>query len=315
MVITLTHAVVGLLKDLFINLQQTHEKAISPQYDLAYMALLNEKDDDEDDKQAATTFDNLQPLGTDNDVEMTDAVSDTENNNDINRDTTTDQKDIVENGTDKQPVENGTTHTNGTVTEYSDDIRPDSPPPAYNEVFSKAEQAEHLVTDIKKPIAEPSTSRPVPELPPKTKERPSADTMMFGKQQDVTECMSNVMYLVEAALKPLSKTDDGEQVDDMIRQLFYGKARQIISYCDNKTSKTVKKEMEEDFSHVIVEASESKDLYDGLDEYFCASTLENFQGGNDATREVTVKSFPPVLQILFQVKSCINRICTSNMLL
>lgn len=112
--------------------------------------------------------------------------------------------------------------------------------------------------------------------------------------------MSNVMYLVEAALKPLQKTQDGEQIDDMIRQVFYGKARQILSYCDNTTLQVVKKEMEEDFSHVIVDASEGKNLYDGLDEYFFENQVENFQGGHEATREVAVKSFPPVLQILVQ---------------
>lgn len=109
------------------------------------------------------------------------------------------------------------------------------------------------------------------------------------------------MYLVEAALKPLETTEDGEQIDDMIRQVFYGKARQILSYRDTNTLENVKKEMEEDFSHVIVDASEGKDLYDGLDEYFFADKVEEFQGGYEATREVTVKSFPPVLQILVQV--------------
>lgn len=109
------------------------------------------------------------------------------------------------------------------------------------------------------------------------------------------------MYLVEAALKPLKKTQDGEQIDDMIRQLFYGKARQILSYVDNKTMQEVKKNKEEDFSHVIVDACEGKTLYDGLDEYFFADKVENFQGGEEATREVTVKTLPPVLQVLVQV--------------
>ncbi|KAG1439237.1 hypothetical protein G6F56_012356 [Rhizopus delemar] len=147
----------------------------------------------------------------------------------------------------------------------------------------------------------------------KPKERPSVDAMMFGKQQDVTECMGNVMYLVEAALKPISKTEDGEQIDDMIRQVFYGKARQIISYCDDTTLKTVKKEMEEDFSHVIVDASEGKDLYDGLDEYFFENQLENFQGGHEAIREVSVKSFPPVLQVLVQIKGWKQKSGKENM--
>lgn len=227
---------VELLKTLFVSLQCTTEKAISPEYDLAYMALLNEKDQQQQEEDTTTLRDP---------EEMEYEVGD---NSSISSNT------------------------------------PADAPPAYEEVMKKEQEQ---IEEVEK-------------LPNKPKERPSVDAMMFGKQQDVTECMGNVMYLVEAALKPISKTEDGEQIDDMIRQLFYGKARQIISYCDNATLKTVKKEMEEDFSHVIVDASEGKDLYDGLDEYFFENQLENFQGGHEAIREVSVKSFPPVLQILVQ---------------
>lgn len=111
--------------------------------------------------------------------------------------------------------------------------------------------------------------------------------------------MGNVMYLVEAALKPVEKQHD-EQTRDMVRDLFYGKARQILTYEDTRTNKSVRKEQEEEFSHVIVDAVAGKDLYDGLDEYFFASSVENFDGGSEAMREVTVKSFPPVLQIQVQ---------------
>ncbi|KAI9342437.1 hypothetical protein BD770DRAFT_329830 [Pilaira anomala] len=232
---------VELLKRLFIDLQETQEKAISPEYDLAYMALLNEKDDD--DNNTATDVLPEEPS----------ASSSTQN--------------VI---FDIQP--------------------PNSPPPSYEDVVPDADEKLHFEDDIKKPMMDV----------PKVKERPSVDTMMFGKQQDVTECMGNIMYLVEAALKPLKKTEDGEQIDDMIRQVFYGKARQIVSYYDNTTSKMVKNEMEEDFSHVLVDALEGKDLYDGLDDYFFAGKLEEFQGGYEATREVTVKSFPPVLQIQIQ---------------
>ncbi|OAD68228.1 hypothetical protein PHYBLDRAFT_183194 [Phycomyces blakesleeanus NRRL 1555(-)] len=137
--------------------------------------------------------------------------------------------------------------------------------------------------------------------PPITAKRPPPNpaTMMFGKQQDVTECMDNVTYLIEAALKPV-ETQDGEQVRDMVRDLFYGKARQILTYQDTQTSQNIKKIKEEEFSHLIVDAAQGKDLYDGLDEYFFADQVENFQGGREATREVTVSTFPPVLQIIVQ---------------
>lgn len=284
---------------MFIQLENTNEKTISPEYDLAYMALLNEKDEEDafieapaKDKQATqvedtSTNDKQQRFEADTKYTTADADSDdiTEAliSTPINK---TLNDNIPSNFTDKLQTEEETR----SFTESAEDaMRPASPPPAYNEISNK--HRESLIDQKSKP-----------KTPVKTKERPSVDSMMFGTQQDVTECMGNVMYLVEAALKPLKKTEDGEQVDDMIRQVFYGKARQILSYCDNATLKTVKKEMEEDFSHVIVDASEGKDLYDGLDEYFFADQVENFQGGHEATREVTVKSFPPVLQILVQVK-------------
>lgn len=111
--------------------------------------------------------------------------------------------------------------------------------------------------------------------------------------------MGNVMYLVEAALKPM-EVKDGEQTRDMVRDLFYGKARQILTYEDTQTLQRVSKVQEEDFSYVIIDASKDKGLYDGLDEYFFAGQVENFHGGRKATREVSVKRFPPVLQIQVQ---------------
>lgn len=107
------------------------------------------------------------------------------------------------------------------------------------------------------------------------------------------------MFLIEAALKPLEKKND-EQTRDIVRDLFYFKARQILTYQDTQTLCNVRKEQHEEFAHVMVDAVEGKDLYDGLDEYFFAGRVENFHGGRGATREVTVSTFPPVLQIQVQ---------------
>ncbi|KAI8366547.1 hypothetical protein BD560DRAFT_400644 [Blakeslea trispora] len=246
---------VELLKELFVQLQHCKERAISPQYDLAYMALLNQKEEEEGEE---ATGECLIDTSLPQDGQK-DEPADTE------------MTDAVEHHLDDQTPEQ-------TIKE--EDLEA---PPSYESVVSKDK--------LKQPLVDAKKSEP--------KERPNMDTMMFGRQQDVTECMGNVMYLVEAALKPLSKTEDGEQVDDMIRQTFYGKARQILSYRDNTTLQTIKKEQEEDFSHIIVDAKEGKNLYDIMDEYFFANQVD-FQGGHEATREVTVKSFPPILQVLVQ---------------
>ncbi|CAO3656591.1 unnamed protein product [Mucor hiemalis] len=288
---------VELLEGLFINLQETNEKAISPEVELAYMALLNVKDEEvvaketeKDDKlsevkeevatseNVASEEDKMEEASTE--VEQLDVDTEMKESSPL-------PSDPINQGnksTSDVDIEYEFTHAGFTANTIPP---PKSPPPAYDEIPSSFHQIQPV--DDKKPA---ESSKP--------NHRPSVDTMMFGKQQDVTECMGNVMYLVEAALKPLQKTQDGEQIDDMIRQLFYGKARQILSYVDNKTMEVVKKNKEEDFSHVIVDACEGKTLYDGLDEYFFADKVENFQGGQEATREVTVTTLPPVLQVLVQ---------------
>ncbi|KAK4509805.1 uncharacterized protein ATC70_007109 [Mucor velutinosus] len=298
---------VGLLRELFLNLHQTNDRAISPQTDLAYMALLNEKDDQDDAATAdVPQSEQQQQTSKETDVNMeavTEPVSDESTAMMTDDSFASLQTAMKASGarddqvpavsplqSSELPTEDP--HEDG-MASMQEDIRSDSPPPAYQDIASSSSKQNE-------PENKKAPSSSTAKAPSKPKQRPSVDTMMFGKQQDVTECMGNVMYLVEAALKPLHKTEDGEQVDDMIRQTFYGKARQILSYRDDSTLQVVKKEMEEDFSHVIVDASESKDLYDGLDEYFFAEHVENFQGGHEATREVTVKTFPPILQILVQ---------------
>lgn len=308
---------VELLEALFVNLQETNEKAISPEVELAYMALLNVKDEEDTptetgkdnksvdakkEEEVVTTENATAENTTTKDAMIEDATAkeDTaeENKMDIVN-TEVEQADAVDvemkesSPAPEDSINQGNISTSDADIDneftHADTIPPPpkSPPPAYEDIASNSNQVQPQ--DEKKPVE-----------PFKVNQRPSVDTMMFGKQQDVTECMGNVMYLVEAALKPLKKTQDGEQIDDMIRQLFYGKARQILSYVDNKTMQEVKKNKEEDFSHVIVDACEGKTLYDGLDEYFFADKVENFQGGQEATREVTVKTLPPVLQVLVQ---------------
>jgi hypothetical protein len=174
-----------------------------------------------------------------------------------------------------------------------------------NDSSTISTQHQHSEAGVDSTVPLDDDKTTITEPPPPLQQQPSLPkrttgvNMMLGRQQDVTECMDNVMYLVEAALKP-QETENMEQTRDMIRDLFYGKARQILSYKDSETTKDIEKVMEEDFSHVIVDAADGKNLYDGLDEYFFADKVENFQGGQEATREVTVQSFPPVLQIQVQ---------------
>jgi hypothetical protein len=110
------------------------------------------------------------------------------------------------------------------------------------------------------------------------------------------------MYFFEAALRPTASDESpSDEKTDLVKELFYGKARQILSYNNEETNQLVTKIKEEEFSHLIVDAAEGKNLYDGLDEYFFADDVDDYQGGNCAVREVAVTQFPPILQIQVQV--------------
>lgn len=109
------------------------------------------------------------------------------------------------------------------------------------------------------------------------------------------------MYFFEAALRSTAFPSSPDIKTDLVKELFYGKARQILSYNNQDTNELVTKVKEEEFSHLIVDAAEGKNLYDGLDEYFFADKVDDYQGGNCAVREVAVSQFPPILQIQVQV--------------
>ncbi|CAO3621299.1 unnamed protein product [Cunninghamella blakesleeana] len=317
---------VRLLKGLFIQLQQTHKNAISPEYDLAFMALLNEKENPENEKDNQSNNNN----------------NNNNNSNNNNRESTSSS---TKDGTCSELLGSVSTLVDskrGSDEERTSEqesvgvgyiIEENELPPAYNEIATNDEKV--LLGGNSDPLIDNKTSLnvindsstldsqynlPTPSTSTSTldknessqqQEQPSTSTlslpkkkkipenMMFGKQQDVTECMGNVMYLVEAALKP-EETENMEQTRDMVKTLFYGKARQILSYKDTETTDTVQKMKEEEFSHVIVDAAEGKSLYDGLDEYFFAEQVENFRGGKEVIREVSVREFPPILQILIQ---------------
>ncbi|KAI8350593.1 hypothetical protein EDC96DRAFT_567370 [Choanephora cucurbitarum] len=265
---------VVLLKELFYSIQHCKENAISPEYNLACMALLNEKENDvQEDEIAKFTKKGPSQLVEQNDINNSsqiNVVDDTQN---------TKNSGLVD------------TEMAGTIQCHSDfrsavtevvvkdkDISLQASP-SYESIVPK-QKAKHLLVDTKKY---------------RQKEKLNVNSMMFGRQQDLTECMGNIMYLVEAALK----TKDGKQVDDVVRQTFYGKACQVLSYYDDTTLQKVKKKQEEDFAHIIVNIKEGSNLYEIMDNYFFANQV-NFQGGHDATREVVVKSFPPILQIHIQ---------------
>ncbi|KAG0642222.1 hypothetical protein HOY80DRAFT_1008062 [Tuber brumale] len=137
--------------------------------------------------------------------------------------------------------------------------------------------------------------RPPPVPPRPTKQDPKPDTnFMFGRQQDVTECIGNVMFQVEAAIKPESVDGNGEQID-LVKKLFYGKTKQTLSFPDSAETRT----KEELFSHLLVDVAEGdRDIYSALDSSFDIEQVD--LEGREAKRFLSISHLPPILQIQVQ---------------
>jgi ubiquitin carboxyl-terminal hydrolase 25/28 len=146
---------------------------------------------------------------------------------------------------------------------------------------------------------DPAPSAPSPmdigEKSPMDESMVVEETLALGSQQDVSECMDHMMRLMERSF--LSQPNQPDS--NLIKELFYGKTRQIIKYTNPKTGELVKSTKLEEFSNLILNIQDrSCGLYDCLDEYFQTSKVE--MTDVEADRELAIESAPPFLQIQLQ---------------
>lgn len=121
------------------------------------------------------------------------------------------------------------------------------------------------------------------------------DMALIGRQQDVTECIGNVLFQLEAAFEPEGIDGDGEQLD-LVKQLFYGKNKQVLELENG----TMRREKTEWFQSLFVDVAGGKrDLYDALDSYFGEDILQLEEGGR-TRRSISIAQLPPILQIQVQ---------------
>lgn len=120
---------------------------------------------------------------------------------------------------------------------------------------------------------------------------------LFGRQQDVTECIENVLFQLEAAVKGDSVDADGEQ-DDLVKRLFYGQTKQVLQPV-NTDDASKRREKTERFLSLLVDVADGpRDLYDALDSYFGHDLVSLSDG--DVIRSLTIGKLPPMLQIQVQ---------------
>ncbi|AET39551.1 ubiquitin-specific protease UBP2 Ecym_4514 [Eremothecium cymbalariae DBVPG len=140
---------------------------------------------------------------------------------------------------------------------------------------------------------EPITSTCVAKISPDQLE----NTLEIGRQQDVTECIGNVLYQIESASVPLN-FDEGHEQYDLVKQLFYGKLKQDLIPIENPEKRRTKFER---FMSLLVNVGDHpKDIYDALDLYFRDDLLALGDDNARVRRSVAVEELPTILQIQIQ---------------
>ena len=120
-----------------------------------------------------------------------------------------------------------------------------------------------------------------------------ASLMQVGAQQDVSECLDNVMFQLEVALSPPDSTEG-----DLLSSLFVGETSQRLhALTDEEKEVEVKKEV---FKILLVDVVDldGQDIYDGLDSFFDEEVIES--GDKSIRRTVTLTRPPPILQVQLQ---------------
>ncbi|KXN88948.1 putative ubiquitin carboxyl-terminal hydrolase 2 [Leucoagaricus sp. SymC.cos] len=295
------------LADLFSNLEYSKAAAVTPTIELAKLALVTSRDEEDDE---------LEKGGTDssNDTEATlvdDGLSrpsltgpshettrssqspnsvlgkrarDDKKSNDMEIDSP-----ICESPKDKEGFVFVTSPR--TSQKESEDVPPNSSPE------KKAGEAQDVEMCNVIPSQKP------PPLPPRRLPEPSSSDMMFGKQHDVAECMDNCMFQIETALLRFTGdgATEGKNVEkaSVVKRLFFGKIKQrLTGITDARQSRASVHEKTDLFSHLPVNVAEDGiDIYDGLSGYF--DDVVDFQG-KQARMEMSLVELPPILQIQLQ---------------
>ncbi|KAH9911282.1 cysteine proteinase [Epithele typhae] len=294
---------VHLLAELFWNLEYCDTASVTPEIELAKLALVTSQDEEEDAIDAEMDLDKA---GTDssNDTDATLPEQGAQSPTGSvlgKRSRETDGEETMEVDTPAQsPKATGGSSPRGGSggSEAAMFIEEAIASTSSTSLDKRPAQATSDGDVEMKEENQSSSAGKAPPLPPR-KTRPTDDSvMMFGRQHDVSECMDNCMFQIETALldfQGMATSDDDKT--SPVKRLFYGKKRQRLIADDSRHQSSIH-EKEDLFSHLHVNvADEGFDLYDGLARYFDDVVEVN---GQKKRMEVTLVDLPPLLQIQLQ---------------
>ncbi|KAG2149405.1 hypothetical protein BD769DRAFT_1624093 [Suillus cothurnatus] len=276
---------VSQLADLFWQLQFCENQAVTPTIDLAKLALVTSRDEEEEEADRGGT-------DSSNDTDAT----------------------LVEDGPVRSPDSNGSvlgkrprdeqrmdmdvdTPMSPSTEEKNGYVMISQPSPSRGSKSPRLHGKAHVeMVNNESPQAE--EQKKAPPLPTR-KPTQSDSVMMFGKQHDVSECMDNCMFQIEIALLKFDGLGESDNQNSVVKRLFYGKLRQrLTQVAAQRHSRTSTHEKEDLFSHLPVNVADNGfDIYDGLSGYF--DDVVDYEG-EKARMEVTLVDLPPLLQIQLQ---------------
>ncbi|GAA5981496.1 hypothetical protein JCM10908_004128 [Rhodotorula pacifica] len=175
---------------------------------------------------------------------------------------------------------------------------------------TEGDQTNMQVDEAASPAPPPLPPRPTAAPPDKEKEleRQVSSYMAFGRQNDVTECMDNVMFQVEAALLANSRNGHAEETANLLRKTFFGTLRQQIAFDNPAEVDDPVRTQDEPFSSLLLDVPATsatttpgltRDIYDALDTLFEPSQVE--LESHAARRHIRLIAPPPtVLQVQLQ---------------
>ncbi|CCD23816.1 ubiquitin-specific protease UBP2 NDAI_0C01550 [Naumovozyma dairenensis CBS 421] len=123
------------------------------------------------------------------------------------------------------------------------------------------------------------------------------NALEMGRQQDVTECIGNVLYQLESGSEPLQINPEDNEQDDLVKQLFYGEIKQDIIPLSGVGETRPK--LERFLSLLVNVGDHPRDIYDALDMYFKDEFLTMDEYG-EVKRTVAITKFPTILQVQIQ---------------